>query len=107
MIPLMRGQVAVEATTSVVDEELCSGCGQCAAVCTFAALSLHPVRGVMTSNPVLCQGCGACTTACPSGAITVRHFTFDQVMAQIEVVSDFRTPPLPVAPAEAEVASPS
>jgi hypothetical protein len=28
-------------------------------------------------------------------------------MAQIEVVSDFRTPPLPVAPAEAEVASPS
>jgi heterodisulfide reductase subunit A len=107
MIPLMRGQVTVEAATSVVDEELCAGCGQCASICTFGALSLHPTRGVMISNPVLCQGCGACATACPSGAITVRHFTFDQVMAQIEVVSDFRTPPLPVAPAEAEVASPS
>jgi heterodisulfide reductase subunit A len=107
MIPLMRGQVTVEAATSIVDEELCAGCGQCASICTFGALSLHPTRGVMTSNPVLCQGCGACATACPSGAITVRHFTFDQVMAQIEVVSDFRTPPLPVAPAEAEVASPS
>jgi heterodisulfide reductase subunit A len=107
MVPLMRGQVSVEAATSVVDEELCAGCGQCASICTFGALTLHPTKGVMTSNPVLCQGCGACATACPSGAINVRHFTFDQVMAQIEVVSDFRAPVLPVAPAEAEVASPS
>jgi heterodisulfide reductase subunit A len=107
MIPLMRGQVTVEAATSFVDEELCAGCGQCASICTFGALTLHPTRGVMTSNAVLCQGCGACATACPSGAISVRHFTFDQVMAQIEVVSDFRAPPIPVAPAEAEVARPS
>jgi heterodisulfide reductase subunit A len=87
MIPLMRGQVPVEAATSFVDEELCAGCGQCASVCAFGALSLHPVRGVMTVNPVLCQGCGACATACPSGAINVKHFTFDQVMAQIEALA--------------------
>jgi heterodisulfide reductase subunit A len=88
MIPLMRGQVPVEAATSFVDEELCAGCGQCAQVCAFSALELHPVRGVMTANPVLCQGCGACATACPSGAINVHHFTFDQVMAQIDVLAD-------------------
>jgi len=107
MVPLMRGQVTVEAATSVVDEELCAGCGQCASLCNFGALSLHPTKGVMVSNPVLCQGCGACATACPSGAIRVRHFTFDQVMAQIEVVADFRSPRLAAAPAEAEVAAPS
>ena len=90
MIPLMRGQVPVEAATSFVDEELCAGCGQCAQVCAFGALSLHPVRGVMTVNPVLCQGCGACATACPSGAINVKHFTLDQVMAQIEALTDGR-----------------
>jgi heterodisulfide reductase subunit A len=104
MIPLMRGQVTIEAATSFVDEDLCSGCGQCASICTFAALSLHPTRGVMTVNAVLCQGCGACATACPSGAINVKHFTFDQVMAQIDVVSDFTVPPIPAPVAEVETA---
>jgi heterodisulfide reductase subunit A len=102
MIPLMRGKVTIEAATSFVEEELCSGCGQCASLCTFAALSLHPTRGVMTVNAVLCQGCGACATACPSGAINVKHFTFDQVMAQIDVLSNFTAPPLPAPLAEAE-----
>jgi heterodisulfide reductase subunit A len=87
MIPLMRGQVTVEAATSFIDEDLCAGCGQCATVCSFGALSLHPVRGVMIANPVLCQGCGACAAACPSGAINVHHFTFDQFMAQIDALT--------------------
>ena len=86
MIPLMRGQVQVEAATSFIDEELCAGCGQCAQVCAYAALSMHPVRGVMSVNPVLCQGCGACAVTCPSGAINVNHFTFDQFMAQINAL---------------------
>ena len=87
MIPLMRGQVTVDAATSFIDEDLCAGCGQCATVCAFGALSLHAVRGVMTVNPVLCQGCGACAAACPSGAINVHHFTFDQFMAQIAALT--------------------
>ncbi len=86
MIPLMRGRVPVEAATSFIDELMCSGCNQCAQVCSFSALQLHPVRGVMTVNPVLCQGCSACATACPSGAISVHRFTFEQVMAQIDAL---------------------
>jgi heterodisulfide reductase subunit A len=89
MIPLMRGQVQIEATSSFIDEELCAGCGQCAETCTFGALSLHPVRGVMTVNPVLCQGCGACAATCPSGAINIHHFTFEQFMNQIEALSNW------------------
>ncbi len=92
MIPLMRGTVPVEAATSSVDDELCAGCGQCASVCTFGALSMHPTRGVMSVNAVLCQGCGACATACPSGAINLKHFTFDQVMAQLEVLTEWGSP---------------
>jgi heterodisulfide reductase subunit A len=86
MIPLMRGQVQVDAATSFIDEELCSGCGQCASVCSFSALALHPVRGKMTVNPVLCQGCGSCALACPSKAIRVHQFTFEQVLAQVDAV---------------------
>jgi heterodisulfide reductase subunit A len=94
MIPLMRGQVHVDAATSFIDEELCSGCGQCAQYCNFAALTLHPVRGKMTVNAVLCQGCGACATACPSKAIKVHQFTFEQVMAQMDVLSNWHVAPL-------------
>lgn len=87
MIPMMRGQMPVEAATAFVDEEMCSGCNQCAQACSFSALQLHPVRGVMKVNPVLCQGCSACATACPSGAINVHRFTTDQVLGQIEAFS--------------------
>ncbi len=104
MIPLMRGTVPVEAATSSVDEELCAGCGQCASICTFGALSMHPTRGVMTVNAVLCQGCGACATACPSGAINLKHFTFDQVMAQLEVLTDWAAPAAVVSAVAAQAA---
>ncbi|NOH03438.1 MAG: FAD-dependent oxidoreductase [Chloroflexi bacterium] len=97
MIPLMRGEVQVDAATSFIDEELCAGCGQCAAVCSFSALTLHPVRGKMTVNSVLCQGCGSCATACPSKAIKVHQSVFEQVMAQMDVISNWRVaPPRPL-----------
>jgi heterodisulfide reductase subunit A len=91
---------AAAAAISSVDEELCAGCGQCASLCTFGALSLHPTRGVMTVNGVLCQGCGACATACPSGAINLKHFTFDEVMAQLEVVTGWAGPGTALQPRE-------
>lgn len=97
MIPLMQGQVQVEAATSFIDEELCAGCGQCAQACPFSALSMHPVRPVMSVNPVLCQGCGACAVTCPSGAINVHHFTLDQFLLQIEALSNMSTHPLLVS----------
>jgi heterodisulfide reductase subunit A len=86
LIPLSRGRVKVESIVSVVNQEICSGCGICEGLCAYGALSLHPWRGVMTVNEVLCKGCGACAAACPSGAITLSHFTHDQILAQLETL---------------------
>jgi heterodisulfide reductase subunit A len=86
LIPLSRGRVKVESIVSVVNEEICSGCGICEELCAYGALSLHPWKGVMTVNEVLCKGCGACAAACPSGAMTLSHFTHDQILAQLETL---------------------
>jgi heterodisulfide reductase subunit A len=84
LIPLSLGKVKVESVTCAVDPLLCSGCGLCEDVCVYGALSLDERRGVMTANQVVCKGCGACATACPSGAIVVKHFTPDQILAEVE-----------------------
>jgi heterodisulfide reductase subunit A len=84
LIPLSTGKVRVESITCAVDPLLCSGCGLCEEACVYGALSLDERKGVMTANQVLCKGCGACAMACPSGAIVLRHFTPDQILAEVE-----------------------
>jgi heterodisulfide reductase subunit A len=33
-----------------------------------------------------CAGCGTCGAECPFGAVTMKHFTDDQIIAQIEAI---------------------
>lgn len=50
-----------------VDEALCQGCGACADLCQFKALSLLGKR--IVAFPEMCHGCGGCIRVCPTGAI--------------------------------------
>ncbi|CAG0942527.1 heterodisulfide reductase subunit A2 [Anaerolineae bacterium] len=83
---LSRGQVVISPTTALVDEKLCSGCKTCIALCPYTAISFiaHNGTGVVQINEALCKGCGTCAAACPAGAITARHFTDQQIVAELE-----------------------
>jgi len=35
-------------------------------------------------NEILCKGCGACVGGCPSDAISLSHFTNEQILAEME-----------------------
>ncbi|HUU83965.1 MAG TPA: 4Fe-4S binding protein [Phycisphaerae bacterium] len=50
-----------------VDEEACTPCAACQAVCPTEAITL--CETAVRVNAQLCRGCGACVAVCPSGAI--------------------------------------
>ena len=76
-----------EAATAVVDDTVCGGCQVCVLACPYKAISFDGERKVATVNELLCQGCGTCASACPSSAITARHFTDDQILAEIHALT--------------------
>lgn len=78
------GEVEVEPTVAAVDERLCTGCRTCEGLCPYNAVAFSDESKTATVNEAICQGCGTCAAACPTGAICVRHYTPDQICAQIE-----------------------
>jgi heterodisulfide reductase subunit A len=87
---LDKGEVTISPATAVVNEELCSACKTCISLCPYTAITFLEDKNVANINEALCKGCGTCVAACPAGAITGRHFTTEQIMAQIEGL--FRLP---------------
>ena len=83
---ISKGGVQIEAVTAVINEEQCSGCKTCIFLCPYGAISFDEEKEVSKVNEALCKGCGTCVAACPSAAITQRHFTNEQIMAEIEGV---------------------
>jgi len=83
---ISKGKVEVEAAIAIIDEELCSGCKICSLLCPYNAISFDEEKEVSKVNEALCKGCGTCVAACPSGAITGKHFTTEQIVAEIEGV---------------------
>jgi heterodisulfide reductase subunit A len=87
---LDKGEVTISPQVAVVDEKLCSGCKTCLSLCPYTAISFIEEKNVVRVNEALCKGCGTCVASCPAGAITARHFTDRQILAQIEGL--FRVP---------------
>jgi heterodisulfide reductase subunit A len=83
---ISRGSVVIESAIAAVDEEHCAGCKICLDLCAYQAIAFDEEKKVARINEALCKGCGTCVAACPSGAITGRHFTTEQIMAEIEGV---------------------
>jgi heterodisulfide reductase subunit A len=85
---LRAGKVTSQAPVAVVDEKLCTGCGNCVQTCAFDAIAMHKREGVLDLSqidPLLCKGCGNCVVACPVKAISQPLNSDVQVLAQIEV----------------------
>ena len=84
---------------SVVDDEICAGCGVCVEICPVEAIELvdEPVAAVTYSVMTViggtkkvarvtegCIGCGSCAPYCPSDAMSLQNFKAKQLYAQLD-----------------------
>ena len=83
---ISAGTIEIEAAIAAIDEDFRSGCKICQNLCPYKAISFDEEAKVSRVNEAQCKGCGVCVAACPSGAIAGKHFTTEQIMAEIEGV---------------------
>jgi|GEM_PF-771665 len=55
-------------STLVLDQGVCTGCGQCEHRCPFGAISMDDVPVI---DPGKCLGCGNCVAVCPVEALVM------------------------------------
>ena len=81
---IAKEKIEVDAVYAEVNENLCSGCRLCNQLCPYSAIEFLDDKKCSHIISALCKGCGVCVAACPSMAIKGRHFTDQQVLAQVE-----------------------
>ncbi len=84
-----QGEIEIEAATSVVNEETCVGCKECISTCPYTAIEFLEDTKKAHVIEALCKGCGTCVGACLSKSISLKHFTDEQLVA--EMIGAMRT----------------
>ncbi len=87
-ILMAQGKIAVEAITPKPVTENCRLCGLCTRVCPYNAITIDKERKIVEVIEAACAGCGTCGGECQFDALHMRHFTDDQIMAQIDALTN-------------------
>jgi heterodisulfide reductase subunit A len=86
---LSHDTVIASGSVCEVDEKKCMGCGACISACTYGAIEFRETRQGKKAvvNPVLCKGDGLCNAKCPTGAIQLKHYTDEELLAEIDAAA--------------------
>jgi len=83
---LASGTITTEGIKSEVIKTRCTGCGLCVEACQYKALEIDPKDNVAKVNAALCKGCGLCAATCRCGAITLKGFTEEEILAEVNAL---------------------
>jgi heterodisulfide reductase subunit A len=83
---LSHDTVTASGSVAEVNESDCISCGACITACTYGAIEFYdtPAGRKARVNPVLCKGDGLCNTVCPTAAVSLKHFTDEELLSQID-----------------------
>jgi len=86
---LSHDTVIASGSVCEVDEKKCMGCGACISACTYGAIEFRETRQGKKAvvNPILCKGDGLCNAKCPTGAIQLKHYTDEELLAEIDAAA--------------------
>ncbi len=86
---LSQDTVIASGSVCDVEERKCMGCGACISACSYGAIEFHETKQGKKAgvNPILCKGDGLCNAKCPTGAISLKHFTDEEILSQIDAAA--------------------
>ena len=94
---LSKEKINIVGSIAEIDEDICIGCGNCRDSCAYNAIEIGEAQSEYEAKdtihepvveltwykskvfPALCKGCGVCVEVCPVGALSLKHFTFQQI----------------------------
>ncbi len=78
---LSKEAIWVGGVTAEVDPDKCAVCCTCVRTCPYN-VPIIGQEGHAVIDAAGCQGCGCCVAECPGKAITLKHFTDQQLIAK-------------------------
>jgi heterodisulfide reductase subunit A len=84
-IPMAAKKIKAGAVKASVNQEICVNCDACVVSCVFNAIEASPF-GLPQIIEANCKGCGVCASECPMGAMQLKHYKDDQIIAAIEAL---------------------
>jgi heterodisulfide reductase subunit A-like polyferredoxin len=78
---LSKDHILVGGVVAEVDPDKCAVCLTCVRTCPYHVPYIGS-EGHAVIEPAGCHGCGCCVSECPGKAITLRHFTDQQLIAK-------------------------
>jgi heterodisulfide reductase subunit A len=66
---------------AMVDDARCAACLTCVRTCPYGIPRVDEHSHAVI-DPAQCHGCGTCVSECPGKAISLKHFTDEQLIAK-------------------------
>jgi heterodisulfide reductase subunit A-like polyferredoxin len=86
MTILSKDQIMVGGVVASVDPSKCAVCLTCVRACPYGIPYIGIEEGHAVIDPAECHGCGVCVSECPGKAITLQHFTDEQILAKTDAL---------------------